>query len=148
MAGLSTGYVADDDIIASSVLNDVNSVKSARARPWLPSATGWIPSIDDDVLPWLTVAFTKAFDVRAVVTQGCSNEDFWVKSFSVKYSHGPDDDLEAFMDEMLGQIKVNHIWKSNMRANNQRIININTHSCPCFVFVKCRYSTQTKTATD
>ena len=87
VAGISTQYISDEFLSASSSLNDINNITSIRARPWEPSATGWIPASDDS-RPWLEVRFTKAFDIKAIVTQGCSNEDFWVKSFSVDFSLG------------------------------------------------------------
>ena len=104
VAGLSTKYIADKFLTASTSLNDINNIANVRARPWVPSATGWIPGFDD-TRPWLEVRFTKAFDIKAIVTQGCSNEDFWVKSFSIDFSLG-DTDLVTIVDGAAEKTKV------------------------------------------
>ena len=117
-AGLSTEYLSDEFMSASSSLNDINNIASVRARPWKPSATGWIPAADD-THPWLEVGFAKAFDIKAIVTQGCSNEDFWVKSFSLDFSLG-DTDLVSFVDESTGNPKVSRGKKKRKTKHNNR----------------------------
>ncbi len=109
VAGLSTDDFNDDLLKASSYLHDINNITSARARPWTPSATGWMAATDDR-LPWLETTFKNPFNVKAIVTQGCSNEDFWVKTYLLEYEIG--EDMIKYTNGMSGEPNVSIIYVS------------------------------------
>ncbi len=72
---------------SSSDLDDAHSAMAARVRiiPDIGAAgTGWIPR-NEDSNPWIRVQMDSIHSVRAVVTQGCGDQDSWVTEYCISF---------------------------------------------------------------
>ncbi|XP_041453778.1 lactadherin-like [Lytechinus variegatus] len=81
--GLESGKIPDDAIIVSSEFSYL--VNSSKLRLNGPSA--WVPS-NSDVNPWLQITFNSTFVITAVTTQGRSDAEQWMTSYTVSFSEG------------------------------------------------------------
>ena len=44
---------------------------------------GWVPAYEDQ--SWIQVNLPQDFTIRAILTQGCQDENFWTTSYAMQY---------------------------------------------------------------
>ncbi|XP_072018425.1 neuropilin-2-like [Amphiura filiformis] len=102
--GMTSNLIPDEDITASSELNSLHAWNSSRIQTWQSQGSGWIPTFDD-IRPWIQVYLTISNKIRAVVTQGCRNEDFWVTAYSVTFFLDDVQQQSELGDEVISRAK-------------------------------------------
>ena len=81
--GLGNGYILDRDISSSSVLNANTPAKNGRLN--YAGGSSWCAATNDSK-PYLQVEFERLYIICAVFTQGNSQGDQWVKTFTLQTS--------------------------------------------------------------
>ncbi|KAJ9596533.1 hypothetical protein L9F63_012432, partial [Diploptera punctata] len=85
--GLQTGILSDQQISASSVLNnDIHKFGPSQAR--LNNAGSWVPkptTFDQNLT--INFDFLEPRNLTGVITQGDVNLDSWIIKFAIQYSH-------------------------------------------------------------
>ena len=86
----ASGSVPIMTMIASSTSNELHSATSIPLR-LIPdigvSGTGWIPDSSDSS-PWIQADLKEMYSLQGIVTQGCGNENSWVKTYCLSYEQG------------------------------------------------------------
>ncbi|XP_071796366.1 EGF-like repeat and discoidin I-like domain-containing protein 3 [Asterias amurensis] len=77
--GMASGYILDGDIIASSILSAYVASGARLNNPGI-----WCGGVSDST-PWMRVNFNAKVYITGLITQGWVNEDFYVKTFYIKY---------------------------------------------------------------
>ncbi|KAJ9590323.1 hypothetical protein L9F63_027838, partial [Diploptera punctata] len=85
--GLQTGILSDQQISASSVLNnDIHKFGPSQAR--LNNAGSWVPKPTTfGTTEWIQFDFLEPRNLTGVITQGDVNLDSWIIKFAIQYSH-------------------------------------------------------------
>ena len=81
--GLGNGYILDRDISSSSVLNANTPAKNGRLN--YNGGSSWCAATNDSK-PYLQVELERLYIICAVSTQGNSQGDQWVKTFTLQTS--------------------------------------------------------------
>ncbi len=85
---MAKGSITNVLVTSSTALNDDNNANSVALR-LLPeiglSGTGWRPT-EQDTNPWLQFIMDEVYVIRAIVTQGCGNGEYWVTEYCLSYS--------------------------------------------------------------
>ena len=81
--GLGNGYILDSDISSSSVLNASTRAKNGRLN--YNGGSSWCAATNDSK-PYLQIEFERLYIICAVSTQGNSQGDQWVKTFTLQTS--------------------------------------------------------------
>lgn len=80
--GMENGQISKESITASSQLNPIAGPENAR----LNSKAAWKPQRNDHH-QWLQVNFGAETRVTGISTQGDYGVNFWVKSYTLRYSN-------------------------------------------------------------
>ena len=84
---MAAGGVSPIRLTSSTEISNTNGASTAILG-LIPdvgiTGTGWRPA-EHDSNPWLQLTMNEVYFVRAVVTQGCGNGQFWVKEFCLSY---------------------------------------------------------------
>ena len=85
--GMESGLISDDQISASSQLDDNHAPKRARLNTKMSGIKqgGWLP-LTNDRNQWLQVDLNSYTRVTRVATQGMDGYEQWVTSFQLEYS--------------------------------------------------------------
>ncbi|XP_072025436.1 uncharacterized protein [Amphiura filiformis] len=125
-AGVSLHNVWDEHfhVTASSAIDDVNSPQSARLSSFGRAGTGWIPKFFDQH-QWIQVDLEVQYSIHTVATQGCSNVDYWVTSFTLSYANDAldEEDVTTPYQNQEGLIKV-----FDANKNRESVIRNSFHS--------------------
>ena len=86
--GMESGYIPNSALTASSVWGSAYGPENARLHYKGGSGRkgGWISSHQDHE-QWLQVDFGTEKQVTGISIQGYYNSDYWLKSFSLRYSN-------------------------------------------------------------
>ena len=103
---MESGAIADNEIVASTVLNASTPAKNSRLN--YTAGSSWCASTNDSN-PYLQIDLQKLHIICAVSTQGNSQADQWVETYILQSSA----DGTTWTDyEEDGQVKVMHalVW--------------------------------------
>ena len=85
--GMESGLISDDQISASSQLDDNHAPQRARLNTKISGIRqgGWLP-LTNDFNQWLQVDLGSYTRVTRVATQGMNGYDQWVTKYRLQYS--------------------------------------------------------------
>ena len=67
---------------------------------------GWVAAIED-TNPWFEVHLNNIFILKAIVTQGCQNVDYWTEEYIIRY--WADGDFKYYLDSDTNDVKVSDL---------------------------------------
>ena len=105
--GVCRGGISNITLTSSSEYTRAYSPSTAVLRI-VPdvgiSGTGWIPT-DEDLNPWLQLKMKEQFVIRALVTQGCGDQEAWVTELCISYL-GKNEEFIYYDGQSLDKCKV------------------------------------------
>ena len=85
--GLESGSIPDSSITASSEYRASHGAKNARLHLQAVSGRTGAWSAGSESEPWMQVNFGREVQITGVATQGRTDSDQWVKTYTLSYSN-------------------------------------------------------------